>query len=628
MKKYIFLLAFGQLFHFTALSKPIGNDTLKILKSLDSLAVLINEKPAIVEQKADSLQTICRKIGWKKGLAWSYYYAGAVQVFSYKNSKKAELFFKKAEESFSTDSDLKIQLLAGLSFAKNISGNYSEGLQKGLEALSISEKLNKKTDKGKIYNIIGGIYSSMDNVKMAAFYFEKALSESQSQKNEFQKLMVLNNLSIVYSKIKDVNKAHSYHKQAIEVIEKNKSAEKLYGAILYITHGYNFILKRQLDSAEIYVNKSIKLCKNNLDKNKYAYAYALTNLGYIQMCKHNFVESENNLKEALKLSIEQSDHYIRYRIYQILANLRFAEGNYREGLSYQESSFSLRDSITSKENIIKISELEAKYKTAEKERQLAESQLEIAQKRNWIIGLSIALASLIALGLAYWKNRETKQKAILQAIELEKQREILKVRELERQRIAKELHDSVGSQLTVVSTSLDNAFFLAENNQLFPQKLENINSEVRQAAQSLRDTIWATHNTTILVSQLYARMQHYLSKISENNSNLTANSERIGDDFELNAIQALNIFRIFQEAIQNIQKHAKASKITTSIGIDNQQFTLKVIDNGKGFAANKMVINENFGLFNMQNRSDEISAKLSIQSEENAGTAIILTLPL
>lgn len=60
--------------------------------------------------------------------------------------------------------------------------------------------------------------------------------------------------------------------------------------------------------------------------------------------------------------------------------------------------------------------------------------------------------------------------------------------------MAKELHDSVDSELTVVSTGLNNAFYLFENQKLLPEKLENISGEVRLAAQSLRDTIWATYN--------------------------------------------------------------------------------------------------------------------------------------
>ena len=106
------------------------------------------------------------------------------------------------------------------------------------------------------------------------------------------------------------------------------------------------------------------------------------------------------------------------------------------------------------------------------------------------------------------------------------------------------------------------------------------------------------------------------------NSTIEYQSSFTGADLELNSIEALNFFRIFQEAIQNIQKHSAASKVNFSLTNEDECLKLIITDNGKGFAINSQNPYENFGLSNMKHRSDEINATLTIQSVIGKGTSI------
>ena len=91
-------------------------------------------------------------------------------------------------------------------------------------------------------------------------------------------------------------------------------------------------------------------------------------------------------------------------------------------------------------------------------------------------------------------------------------------------------------------------------------------------------------------------------------------------------MEALNFFRIFQESVQNIQKHAHASIINLSLENVDNQLKLTISDNGKGFDINTENRYENFGLANMRLRCHEMKALLSINSELNKGTTIEVLL--
>ena len=101
--------------------------------------------------------------------------------------------------------------------------------------------------------------------------------------------------------------------------------------------------------------------------------------------------------------------------------------------------------------------------------------------------------------------------------------------------------------------------------------------------------------------------------------------------------QTINIFRIIQEALNNIEKHAKASIVSIIITIiqNNNQKMLKVYitDNGTGFNSEKLLKETalhygHFGISNMRNRAKDINASLSISSEINSGTEIKLEVPV
>lgn len=338
-----------------------------------------------------------------------------------------------------------------------------------------------------------------------------------------------------------------------------------------------------------------------------------------------------NYKLAEKL-IEESDQVIKKNKYDSEINKTLMV---RQRLAFATKNFTLGDELGKLINLRidssrvltrekEMAEYEVKLKTAEKDAKLKEAQLEIAEKQNWIIALSLGFLGVLITGGLLWRISSIKSKATetekLKNLEIENQKKLLSAKEIERQRIAKELHDSVGSQLTVVSTSLDNAFYMFENQKLKSEKLENISGEVRLAAQSLRDTIWATYNSEISVADLRSRIQEFVKKFSDENSfNVEINIK--GEEVVLTPIEGLNLFRIVQEALNNTQKYASASLVKIAGNFEKDSYNLQISDNGLGFDLSKANTGNSYGLGNMKSRAEEIGGKLNISSSSE-GTVV------
>jgi two-component system, sensor histidine kinase LadS len=232
------------------------------------------------------------------------------------------------------------------------------------------------------------------------------------------------------------------------------------------------------------------------------------------------------------------------------------------------------------------------------------------------------LVLMIGLGIRYRMIR--KEKEIQQHLAFENKFKLYE----EKERISRDLHDNVGSQLSVISSNLDNFSYLSEKQILTIDKIEMVNEFVREATQSLRDTIWATHQEKISMPEFRARIQEYVLKYYQSfeTCHITVNFEETPTN--LSSSQALNLFRIIQEALNNALKYAQASHISVKFKIIEQHFTFTIIDNGIGFDIENKKNGLHCGLLNMEKRVNEMEGKLCVQSKNGIGTKIEVVLPI
>lgn len=487
-------------------------------------------------------------------------------------------------------------------------------------ALEISKNQNDKKLEMRALKNLGLFYHDSGNYKESLKYYEQAIIKAKQEKDEDYLYWIYVGIANSHIALQNYQKAQSMLFKAAEY-QKNQKNYDMYAS--HLASAANLYRRlNNIDAAEKPLLEAYSISK------KYKDDWTLIDvsrfLGMLYTDKYQFEKADEYLQESLRLSKAHHDNSSILKVFYTLEKLNYVKKDLKNGDMYQKSIIKMRDSLYTAENNKLLAEFDIKYKTAEKEAKLKEAQLEIAQKRNWIIGLSLGFLGILVSGGLLWRISSIKTKAgeteKIKNLEIENQRKLLSAKEIERQRIAKELHDSVGSQLTVVSTSLDNAFYLFEKQKLLPEKLENISSEVRLAAQSLRDTIWATYNTEITVLDLKSRIQEYVKKFADENS-FKLEMQISGDNTVLNPIEGLNLFRIVQESLNNIQKYAQASLVKIEGSFENGNYNLHISDNGIGFDLNKANTGNSYGLNNMKSRAEEIGGELIILSSSK-GTVV------
>ena len=196
----------------------------------------------------------------------------------------------------------------------------------------------------------------------------------------------------------------------------------------------------------------------------------------------------------------------------------------------------------------------------------------------------------------------------------------------ERERISKELHDNIGTQLSYISSNVD---WMLDTDVSFSReeeikRLSAVNNTAKEMISDLRETIWAIKKESIQSDELADKIKQFIQSQRILKPSMEINiSEKLNHIIRFSPTEALNIFRICQEAIVNCMKHANASRLNLSIHSEIKNFTIIIEDNGKGFLQN-IKYNDHYGLENMHIRAIELGAKLSIISEKEKGTTITL----
>lgn len=199
----------------------------------------------------------------------------------------------------------------------------------------------------------------------------------------------------------------------------------------------------------------------------------------------------------------------------------------------------------------------------------------------------------------------------------------------ERARISRDLHDHIGAQLTVITSSIDN-IALREEDVDRKKHFDAISEQTRETIGQLRETIWAMNNEAVEVEMLVGMLREFCNKIetlqpsAERRIELVQSNESFS---KLGPAHTIALFRVCQEAINNALKHAAFThmQLAFSKGMKGESLRVEISDNGKGFDA-EAALKRGFGLRNMQARIEEVGGQFNISSSPKAGTHIVIEL--
>jgi len=212
--------------------------------------------------------------------------------------------------------------------------------------------------------------------------------------------------------------------------------------------------------------------------------------------------------------------------------------------------------------------------------------------------------------------------------------------ERERMRIARDMHDEMGSKLTKLSFLSEHAKMDAESAGPLAGKIESIANTSRELLQTMDEIVWVVNPRNDTVEQLAAYLSHYADEYFQNTSvECDIRLPRAIYNHPLSSEARHNLFLAFEEALNNVLKHAAASKVKIEMMVSQPEFEIKVVDNGRGFnmpAASASRVQprgtgngrSGNGLRNMRQRLEDIGGECLIRSEPGSGTTVSMRIHL
>ncbi len=237
-------------------------------------------------------------------------------------------------------------------------------------------------------------------------------------------------------------------------------------------------------------------------------------------------------------------------------------------------------------------------------------------KTWWFICGIILLAIAV---LAYAFNRYNKNKYQKKLAVLENEHRI----QLERERISRDLHDSVGAYANAV---LYNTELLQKENDIHDKNalMNDLKFASKDIITSLRETVWALKKDNYTAEDCLLRIKNFIQALSRYYQHIHFKTEGEAPAGKiLHHTKALHVVRIVQEAVTNAIKHASAGNISLSSSLQDNQWELTVVDDGKGFDYETKKDTElGNGLMNMKQRATESGMEVTVISGQGGGTKV------
>ncbi|HTN44821.1 MAG TPA: tetratricopeptide repeat protein [Flavipsychrobacter sp.] len=530
-----------------------------------------------------------------------------------------------------------------------------------------------KINVAYLYHNLGGDYMKMGDFQSAIYYFTKAAGILEKYKPEVLG-SVYGGVAAVYEELSQLDKAFEYDRKAIAAVEKTGDKTSL--ARRYLNYAERLIKQKDITEAENILKKIEPLVLET--KDVIAEALFYQNRGFINQNKKRYSEAVSDFRTAYKIGLDNDDKYqqvalldplikslmeagimqeskdmndtllsksLEYHMnfgrrnaYENYAKWYYLNQDFATAYKFLEMKMLLSDSISSDEVKEKITMAETRYKVASKDREIKSLQdekqiqlLQLHQKNtlNYIlIGSAISLFIFLLLGYRNYTHRQKLQQAKIDELETEKQltatEAILKGEEQERSRLAKDLHDGLGGMLSGIKYSLNN---MKENLIMTPQNANTFEHSINMLDNSINEMRRVAHNLmpeSLLKFGLDDALEDFCNEINRNGILKVVYQSFDLKDKSIDQSLSVTIYRIIQELLNNIVKHAAAKQAIVQVSAADNQITLTVEDDGKGFDRQLLQNVQGIGWKNIMSRVDYHKGKINLQSEPHKGTSIFI----
>ncbi len=526
-----------------------------------------------------------------------------------------------------TDSVSVAELKRQIGVAHYFRGKYDVAARNFQESISILEKSRHRGKLALAYNDLAKLYRKIRDLDKAILFYNKAHNLYRQLSDTAGLAMILNESGVVYEYKNEYREAVNRYTASMHLAERKGDSISVSYSLSNIAGVA--VIEKKFELAEKNLLRSL-LIRQQLN-DSFAMALAYSDLGAAMNAKGDFIKAidyltkSNRIAEGLKYPELQSNNYSE------LSGISQKQGDYQNAFFYFARRTALRDSLLNLESSREIQRLNSQYETARKEQQIQSQQNRIRLQNIFISG--IVLFTLLAglLGFTQYKRYRLKKETQLQSEILKQQAEkakaILEAEEKERQRIAQDLHDGIGQMMSAAKmnlSALEHELWFSDAEQ--KKDFEKIISLLDDSCREVRTVSHIMMPNALLKNNLASAIRDFVHKLPEKNLQIHLFTE--GLDKKLDSGIETVLYRVVQESVNNVLKHAGATTLDISIIRDEQGISGTIEDNGEGFRMNQPVQAGGIGLKNIATRIAFLKGSLDIDTSPGKGTVIAFHIPL
>jgi two-component system NarL family sensor kinase len=513
-------------------------------------------------------------------------------------------------------------------------GNLDKATEYQLEELKLAEKLKIESAIGITLSNLSYLYQKTGRYDVARSYLDTAIALAIKTKDSIHIATAYSNMEYLFEHYGKIDSSFKYEAKAIELLESINALVELSQA--YSEMGYLCCLVKKNEEGLFYLRKAMRLAKELNNKIDIAY-YAAAIGGAFQALKKQD-SAFQYFKLASSLYEKEDNPEIIKSVYAGLANYYINNNNHDSAIKYNDLYKAILDTVYSATSLKQINELQTRYETEQKEQQInlmgkenTIKQLSINHK-NIIIGV-VTSSFLIALilGFLFYNRYKLKQEAKLGEEILNQQclasKAVLAAEELERKRIAADLHDGIGQMFSAVKMNLsgigDRINIPDTGDRLLFQKTLDL---VDESCKEVRIISHQMMPNVLLKSGLYSAIREFIDKIDENKIKITL--ETFGLQQQLDGNIESVLYRVIQESVNNVIKHAQATQLDIQLHKDEKSISVTIEDNGVGFDIATLSDIEGIGLKSIKARVEFLDGQVDYDTAPGKGTLVAIYVPL
>ncbi|WP_435134692.1 tetratricopeptide repeat-containing sensor histidine kinase [Formosa sp. A9] len=538
---------------------------------------------------------------------------------------KSEKIYRRLHDAYNTAS-----ILLSIAIIQKNEKDFIGSEVTSVEAIKLLDSLPKIDKnirkKAYLYNNLGLVFDQLEQQQEAINYHNKALVLKQSLEGDNSATIdnSMNNLGAAYKNSGNYKTALELYKSVLSNKNLKQERPSFYALVLdnYANTRYQSGDKEQtlkLYTEALNVCDSIGESYNSIIINQHIAEY------------YNDMKQKDSAKKYAYRAKNISEQYHNDDLLKSLLLLSKIESD-SAAVQHYKAYIHLNDSLQKSERAVRNKFARIRYETKE----IEQKNIKISKERSWLIILSGGL--LITFFLLFiiitqrnrnkslqFKQQQQQANEEIYNLMLLQQDKIDEARTMEKRRISEELHDGILSRLFGTRLSLDSLNFSTSAEAIqtrgsYLDELKTIEQDIRKVSHDLNIDFVSNSGYIDIVKTLLEKQALAYNIMAELKHDDNINWDAIPNKTKI------HLYRIIQEAIQNVFKHAKASKIEIKFYLENQELFLEISDDGIGFDLNKS--KQGIGLKNMKSRLKEIHGHLKVISEKQNGTTLIINTPI